>query len=521
MNKILKNGTIFVLTIMLPFTVLTACNDGKGGDGTTPGGNPPTQQTTPTPTPGPTTPVTPPVVEQVPVEQITEFIKLLDSNYTYAIQNGSSSFTKGLIDDNTVQVFASMYDTRGAYTVVEGDKTYSYTYDPEDAMWHKREAESLDFDSLIVDKLIAAEWTAYNKETGVFTGTFDGKTVSAQIVKKGDATEIVIADGEGFKFEVYDIDTTMITMPDASKIVDHTTPSVEPPVVEPPIVEPPVVDTTNIYTVDAQGKYDFNIVLMRDVLDAWLKGENQWGKDVAAEKLFDETVKTEKIVYIKPTTESLEVGFFYTSNGKTYFKTAEFTDTALFTGISNQTIKTEEEFEDYLNGMKKSKITMLGASVELDRTVADADMERITTNIFDRLATVGVQAEGITSTGQPIADIADVEIIKGFKSVASSVSAGAGLGNNSSSTYYYIVDNNGQVELIEVVVAATEHQDLNHYVINNTEGRWLIAGCERTDLEADNENILVESEAASVAPLSARTTDADRVKNSKLKDYII
>ena len=53
MNKILKNGTIFVLTIMLPFTVLTACNDGKGGDGTTPGGNPPTQQTTPTPTPDP------------------------------------------------------------------------------------------------------------------------------------------------------------------------------------------------------------------------------------------------------------------------------------------------------------------------------------------------------------------------------------------------------------------------------------------------------------------------------------
>lgn len=518
MNKILKNGTIFVLTIMLPFTVLTACNDGKGGDGTTPGGNPPTQQTTPTPTPGPTTPVTPPVVEQVPVEQITEFIKLLDSNYTYAIQNGSSSFTKGLIDENTVQVFASMYDTRGAYTVVEGDKTYSYTYDPEDAMWHKREAESLDFDSLIVDKLVAAEWTAYNKETGVFTGTFDGKTVSAQIVKKGDATEIVIADGEGFKFEVYDIDTTMITMPDASKIVDHTTPSVEPPVVEPPIVEPPVVDTTNIYTVDAQGKYDFNIVLMRDVFDAWLKGENQWGKDVVAQRTLTSAAETENVVYVNPSEDGIEFGVQYSNNGKSYFRNFTITDAVLTSGFESQTIKTEEEFVEYLNSIAIGRLTIGDMSATIDTTISDEHMATITENIFDRLATVGVQSEGITATGSPISDFADVEIIKGFKSVASSASAGAGLGNNTSSTYYYLVEIDGKVEFVEVAVAATEHQDLNHYVLNNTEGKWLIAKCERTSLEEDNKDLWVEDE---VATLSARTTDADRVKNSKLKDYII
>ena len=90
MSGILKKSTILVLTVLLPLTtVLTACNDGKGGDGTTPGGDPPTSQVTPsTPTPGPTDPVTPPVVEKVPVEQIEAFIKLLDSNYTYAILSG-------------------------------------------------------------------------------------------------------------------------------------------------------------------------------------------------------------------------------------------------------------------------------------------------------------------------------------------------------------------------------------------------------------------------------------------------
>ncbi len=518
MNKILKNGTIFVLTIMLPFTVLTACNDGKGGDGTTPGGNPPTQQTTPTPTPGPTTPVTPPVVEQVPVEQITEFIKLLDSNYTYAIQNGSSSFTKGLIDENTVQVFASMYDTRGAYTVVEGDKTYSYTYDSADAMWHKREAEALEIDSLIVDKLVAAEWTAYNKDTGVFTGTFDGKTVSAQIVKKGDATEIVIADGEGFKFEVYDIDATMVAMPDPSKIVDHTGTGVEPPVVEPPIVEPPVVETTNIYTVDAQGKYDFNIVLMRDIMETWLKGENQWGKDVVAQRTLTSAAETENVVYVNASEEGIEFGVQYSNNGKSYFRNFTISDTVLTNGIATQTIKTEEEFVEYLNSIAIAKVGIGNMSATIDTTISDADMETITENIFNRVSTVGVQAEGVTSTGTPIADLAGAEVIKGFKSVASSASAGAGLGNNTSSTYYYLVEIDGRVEFIEAVVAATEHQDLNYYVLNNTEGKWLIASCERTSLEEDNKNLWVEEE---VATLSARTTDADRVKSSKVKDYII
>jgi hypothetical protein len=81
-----------------------------------------------------------------------------------------------------------------------------------------------------------------------------------------------------------------------------------------------------------------------------------------------------------------------------------------------------------------------------------------------------------------------------------------------------LVEIDGKVEFVEVAVAATEHQDLNHYVLNNTEGKWLIAKCERTSLEEDNKDLWVEDE---VATLSARTTDADRVKNSKLKDYII
>ena len=517
MNGFLKKGTVLVLTVLLPFTMLTACNDGKGGDGTTPGGNPPTQQTTPTPTPGPTDPVTPPVVEKVPVEQIEAFIKLLDSNYTYAIQNGSSDFTKGLIDEGALQVYTSMYDTRGAYTVVEGDKTYSYTYDSSDAKWHKREAEALDFDSLIVDKLVAAEWTAYNKDTGVFTGTFDGRTVSAQIKTNGDVTEIVIADGEGFKFEVYDIDSTVVTMPDPSKIVDHTT-TVEPPVVEPPVVEPPVVDTTSIYTVDAQGRYDFNIVLMRDIMETWLKGENQWGKDVVAQRTLTSAAETENVVYVNPSEDGIEFGVQYTNNGKSYFRNFTITDAVLTSGIENQTIKTEEEFVEYLNSIAIGKITIGDMSATIDTTISDADMETITENIFDRLATVGVQSEGITATGSPISDFADVEIIKGFKSVASSATAGAGLGNKTTSTYYYLVDVAGKVEFVEVAVAATEHQDLNHYVLNNTEGKWLIAKCERTSLEEDNKDLWVEDE---VATLSARTTDADRVKNSKLKDYII
>lgn len=489
MNGILKKGAILILAIMVLLAMLVACDGNDGESSTSQESSSSSEETSSTPESSEESPSE----EIVPVEQIEAFIELLDSNYTYTIQNNSSDFKKWYICDGSVQEFASMYDTRGAYTILEGGKTYSYTYDSSDAKWHKRDANAIDVNSLIVNKLTAAQWTAYDSDTGVFTGVYDGKAASAKIVQSEETVEFVITNDDGFKLEIYDIGATTITLPESNKIVDHTNTSSEPepegPSDDGPSTEePPAAATKNIYTV-SNGKYDFDIVLLRDVLEIWLKGENQWERDVVGQRTLTSGAETQNVVYVNAFEEGIDFGVQYTNNGKWYFRNFTITDTVLVSGFANQTIKTREEFVAYLNSIAIAKINIGTLSATIDTEISDEDMEIITENIFNRLATIGTQIEGIDSQGTPIADLANAKVIKAFKSVTSSASAGAGLGNKRDSIYYYLAEIDGKIEFIMISVVATDHTNLNYYIINNTERRWLVAICERIPLEADNKDL--------------------------------
>ena len=490
MNGILKKGAILILAIMVLLAMLVAC-DGKDGESSTSQESSSSSEESSTPESSEELPAE----DAVPVEQIEAFIELLGSNYTYTSQDNSSDYKKWYVSGGSVQEFASMYDIRGAYTMLEGNKTYTYTYDSSDAKWHKRDANAIDVNSLIVNKLTAAQWTAYDSDTGVFTGTYDGKAVSAKIVQSEETVEFVITNDDGFKLEIYDIGATTITLPESNKIVDHTNTSSEPepegPSDDGPSTEePPAATTKNIYTV-SNGKYDFDIVLLRDVLEIWLKGENQWDRDVVGQRTLTSGAETQNVVYVNASEEGIDFGVQYTNNGKWYFRNFTITDTALVSGFANQTIKTREEFVAYLNSIAIATINIGTLSAIIDMEISNENMEIISENIFNRVATVGTQIEGIDSQGTPIPDLANAKVIKAFKSVASSASAGAGLGNKTSSEYFYLVEIDGKVEFVFMEVAVTEHSDLNHYIINNTEGRWLIAVCKRTSLEADNRDLWI------------------------------
>ena len=173
MNGILKKGAIVIMTIMILFAMLVACNNENGGESTSSQESSSSSEESSTPESS----EEPPAEDAVPVEQIEAFIELLGSNYTYTSQDNSSDYKKWYVSGGSVQEFASMYDIRGAYTMLEGNKTYTYTYDSSDAKWHKRDANAIDVNSLIVNKLTAAQWTAYDSNTGVFTGVYDGKAV--------------------------------------------------------------------------------------------------------------------------------------------------------------------------------------------------------------------------------------------------------------------------------------------------------------------------------------------------------
>ena len=426
----------------------------------------------------------------VPIEIINEFIISLQNNYTVIEQNSSSEYIKYMFDNEKMQKFNSKYDIRGEYLTIENDNIYSYTYDTSDALWHKNDVnEEIDFDSFIIDKLENSEWKEYDKETSTFIGLFSNKEVTAKV----SSDRLKIQDDQEYSLEVFDIGETSISLPSQDKIVDHTTSIPDNPGETPEPDEPtpdlPVQEEKNIYDVDDQGTYNFNIVLLKDLLLNWMKGDNQWGVDVLVKRILTSDAQTLDILYVNPLDTGIDYAFKFKAREEIYVRNFILDDEVLLEGIKNQTIKTQEEFVDYINSIQLQRISIGSMFETIDTTISEEHMDIITKNIFNRLSTVGTQ-EHMDNEPIPYKGLENIEIFKSFKSIASSVTAGAGLGNCSSSDYYYFAEVDNKIELIIIHVPATEHiSGLNYYVINNTEGRWFVFSCNRISLNYGNKEL--------------------------------
>ncbi len=417
--------------------------------------------------------------EEVPVETINDFVDTLEKgNYTYSkLHNGI--IDNYLFDGDTWHIFEDK-DTNGYYYYVENGKNYLLNYDNSDKMWHKTETELRDVNDFIYDDLISATWTSYDKDKQVYYGTMDGEEVSFEFTSTG-----AIIYGNGFEKTIYSVGNTGVELPDASKIIDDT---VTP--------EPPIEETEKIYEVK-NGEYVFNIPAMVEVLNDWLKGNNQYDKDYLAEYWMSDKACTNKVLFIDTDISNIEVATLYENNGEEGLATIRFNDETFYEKIQNGTLSTVKEFKEYLNSttykqFRPESTIIFEYSTDSATAEEKAEFNQMTENILTKIAKIGIQSSSVNDPGKDkIPEYENAEMLFGFKTPAGGIGIGADLGNSKSWDHYYVLNINGKLEFVRVAITSSIDRVSNEKenVVKGNDNGYVISKLEREDIDKGNQEL--------------------------------
>ena len=417
--------------------------------------------------------------QEIPVEKVNEFLAEIDkNNFTYT-ENVNGSVMNYFIEGDTWKVYEDN-DNIGHYYYVEDGKAYLLNYDKTDNMWHKTETNLRDTKELVYNDLINVNWTSFDSNENVITGEVDGKEVNL----KFNSSSVVVY-GDDYEKTIYNIGSTTVNMPEASKIVDDTT------IVTPP----PVVETDKIYTVDENGNYVFNISAMVDVL----KQKNQDG-DLWISKYYNDlyvfsSQNVTDVVYINATSGSLEIGLLMENNGLNVkqFGTMVSKDNSWSEFIEDDKNNSIDKFKEYIETGSKS--LKYENPITYEYNTKDASTEQLTEfktmtkNILTKIATIGIQLTSVNEPGvNPIPEYENAKVLFGFKTPAGSVGIGADLGNSKTWHHYYLLDVNGQLEFANVEISSSIDRVANEKenVLNANDKGYIIAKVERDKINNEN-----------------------------------
>lgn len=417
--------------------------------------------------------------QEIPVEKVNEFLAEIDkNNFTYT-ENVNGSVMNYFIEGDTWKVYEDN-DNIGHYYYVEDGKAYLLNYDKTDNMWHKTETDLRDTKELVYNDLINVNWTSFDSNENVITGEVDGKEVNL----KFNSSSVVVY-GDDYEKTIYNIGSTTVNMPEASKIVDDTT------IVTPP----PVVETDKIYTVDENGNYVFNISAMVDVL----KQKNQDG-DLWISKYYNDlyvfsSQNVTDVVYINATSGSLEIGLLMENNGLNVkqFGTMVSKDNSWSEFIEDEKNNSIDKFKEYIETGSKS--LKYENPITYEYNTKDASTEQLTEfktmtkNILTKIATIGIQLTSVNEPGvNPIPEYENAKVLFGFKTPAGSVGIGADLGNSKTWHHYYLLDVNGQLEFANVEISSSIDRVANEKenVLNANDKGYIIAKVERDKINNEN-----------------------------------
>lgn len=369
-------------------------------------------------------------------------------NFTYSAKVSDTNFHNCYIDGNVAKV-----DDCGvvAYYLEEDDQ--SYAIEMEDGAWHKNTTQQTSVSKMMawfVDSMTSGfTWNFYDKASNRLQGTKEGDYVILQ-VEANSITMHVNYDPQTEKGQcdilLNNFGTTKVALPE--KIVDDRTP----------------VESENIYEI-VDGKKVFNIVAIRDVLEPWLKGDNQFDNDMIAERLQSDTLTTREIICILPSVDRIEFRLILNHiDGFPRYGSAYFNDSVLLDGIANETVKTKEQFKSYLNSIKRTKLFVDNIQIKLDYTTKDysaeqkAQFDAMTKNIFEKLDIDGLDPN---------------KVLFAFKTPRGVTTASAGNGwlYATGWSHYYIVDFNGKLQILQVGVGAStsrEGKTPEEHVIEDT-----------------------------------------------------
>lgn len=399
--------------------------------------------------------------DPIPYQKIGEFIgNLKVDNYSFRhdTDRGSTSY---YFADDLMYVKEHNDKEYGVFYYYIDDKMYKMEYNDTDKNWERSACEkNYDYSKIAYDYLNSTDWRAYDAETNTAKGNRIDVDYFVNLT-----TGVVYGDIQG---EFFNVNRTVLHLP--TDYIDKDNPtSIKNP-------NQPIYEIKN-------GEYVFDVVAIKDVLLTWMKGENQFGKDVIADKFVADYI-TDEIVYIKATEERIELGFTYRNDNIKYFQSAYFKeDTDLYNKIKNGSIKTKYDFMVYLKGIKRTKFNLTRDAVTVDTEVSNIDFNTLTERVFDRLENKGTQGNSVNNDfpSTKLKDFSKAKVLYGFKTQRSNESAGGDLGFGRAWNQYYLVEYNGQIEFIKCAVASSTTNNSNelHNVLENNEDKWMVSTIER------------------------------------------
>lgn len=433
---------------------------------------------------------------EVPVEKINDIIKQMENkNFSSEISGSKINNHYNYLFVGDKRYFSEGNDKNEKITVVEGDKVFEYVLDQNDRKWHKREAESnVDVAKSMIDYLKNAEWSSYDRNTEIITGTLDGKVVTLEI--DSDGFNIV---GPDYTWKVDDIGVTRFDMPGKDQIVDETV----------------VPELNELYTVE-NGKIVYNMVAFTEVMTQWIKGDNEFGKDLLLVKQANNS-SLNRIIYndIKPNLYTF--GLFYDCNSGFIYTEYKIDDTYLLARLEDGSYKTKADLLTALKAVNIKSFRNAGINKDIEYSTFDegyetthkTEFEKLTSQVLEKLKENGVQDMYSNKNGRK-EDLTGMNVLFGFKTPTKAIGAGFDMGYYSEWNQYYMIEIDGKYQLLNFYIksSSTYNPDVVGNVLNGTMG-WMISSLIKKDLDAENAAIYQKDKSKSASIERTYTFIAD------------
>lgn len=413
---------------------------------------------------------------ELPNDDIEALIDSLNnSNYTLEKRVDTNS-TLYMIDENKWHIFDGIDDERGYYYLIEEENAYLLNFNAEDNLWHKTATEIKDETELIRTSLEQVVWMAYNKTTNEIEGTLNGENITMVL-----SSSIVEIKGDSFVYTIKDIGTTNVVLPSNENIYDET--------------NPPILDEW-LYEINPDGSYNFNIQGMIDILNEKNENDASWIDEYYRNLFIFRDRYIDSILFINSTKTSIDIGIDANQNGVKYFGSMTCKNDSWETFISDESNNKLSKFKEFLETTKKPfelEVYQIYYEYSTDTATEEqlSDFQAMTTNILNRLETVGIQPTSINNEGKDkIENYGSAEMLFGFKTAKPDrVQAGYDLGYTYNWDHYYVLSFDGQLEFVKMHVVAKQSGGAEANVINDSPKSWIITSITRENI--DNGNMIL------------------------------
>ena len=418
--------------------------------------------------------------------------------------------------DITKDVVKYQGEDETVYYVFDNDSTYE-VYSTDGEIFNKRDSQVLSPDEFFVESLKSANLQAYDKNSKEFSVEIIDK--SYKIVINQDNSAVITGEANANIKNVGSVKN----------------------------IEVPVVESAPLYTIDENGNWIFDCGLIGQIVENWMKGDNQYGMPYTKYKSLqlggqDNGIELIKLLWVEASKEEILIytldsypneGYrinvltfgqnkyekdFYPNLQSGKIKTAEDLINHMWTHSdfgahstfkSSGTIQYTSIDEDYETKQQRVAMEMQEKFEDLFGPMTEKEcFDLLTEKVFDRIENVGTHSRFDEIDPNSTMDgFKDANVLFSFMGRFGPQGFGYGLGISIGWTQYYLLERNGQLELVSFAIESSTYNPsskgicftnvlLNDESIAN-EKNWLITNVNVR--EYDNSNVKLWEENTKTA----------------------